>query len=71
MRKLTMIVLSAFLITGCVAQRAGEPHPAQSLGLALGYLVASPLMIVAGLFEGIATAPYLLEADLHDMNREM
>ncbi len=71
MRKLFIIVLSTFLVTGCVAHRAGESHPARDLGLALGYVVSSPLMIVAGLFEGIATAPYLIDADLHDMNREM
>ena len=71
MRKFYMIVLSTFLLAGCVAQRTAEIHPARGLGLALGYLVASPLMIVAGLFEGIATAPYLIDADLHDMNREM
>ena len=63
-----MIILSTFLVTGCVP---GEPSPARGLGQALGYLVFSPVLIVAGLFEGIATAPYLLEGDLHDMNREM
>jgi hypothetical protein len=70
-----MIVLSTFLVTGCVSHRTAEPspapNPARGLGQALGYLVLSPVMIVAGLFEGIATAPYLIEADLHDMNREM
>ena len=39
--------------------------------MALGYLVASPLLILAGLLEGIVTAPYLLNADLHEMNRNM
>ena len=71
MRRLYMIVLSAFLVTGCVAPRAGEPSPARGLGQALGYLVFSPVLILAGLLEGIATAPYLIETDLHDMNREM
>ncbi len=71
MQKLYMIVLSTFLVTGCVAHRQGEPSPARGLGQAIGYLVFSPVMIVAGLFEGIATAPYLIDADLHDMNREM
>ncbi len=71
MRKLYMIVLSTFLVTGCVAPRAGEPSPARGLGQALGYLVFSPVLIIAGLYEGIATAPYLINADLHDMNREM
>ncbi len=71
MRKLYMIVLSTLLITGCVPHRAGEPSPARGLGQAMGYLVFSPVLIVAGLFEGIATAPYLVGADLHDMDREM
>jgi hypothetical protein len=66
-----MIVLSAFLVTGCAAHRTDQPGPAEGLGQALGYLVMSPVLIVAGLFEGIASAPYLVEADLHDMNREM
>ncbi len=71
MRKLYMIVLSTFLVTGCVPPHAGQPGPARGLGQALGYLAFSPVLIVAGLLEGIATAPYLLEGDLHDMNREM
>ena len=64
-------VVAALLATACVPQRTGEMHPAQALGIGLGYLVASPLMIVAGLMEGIVTAPYLLNADLHQMNRAM
>lgn len=71
MRKFYVVILSAFLVAGCVAPRAGEPSPAEGLGQALGYLVLSPVMIVAGLLEGISTAPYLIDADLHDMNREM
>jgi hypothetical protein len=71
MRRLYVIVLSTFLVTGCVSHRAGEPSPAEGFGQALGYLVLSPVMIVAGLLEGIATAPYLIDADLHDVNREM
>ncbi len=66
-----MIVLSTVLVTGCVSPRAGEPSPARGLGQALGYLVFSPVLIVAGLLEGIATAPYLIGTDLHDMDREM
>lgn len=71
MRQLYIIVLSTFLVTGCVSHRVGEPSPARGLGQALGYLVFSPVLILAGLLEGIATAPYLIETDLHDMNREM
>lgn len=71
MRKLCILLLSTSLIAGCVAHRADAPSPARGLGQALGYLAFSPVLILAGLFEGIATAPYLIEADLHDMNREM
>jgi uncharacterized protein YcfL len=71
MRNFFVIVLSTFLVTGCVSHNPGEPSPARSLGNALGYLVFSPVLIIAGLLEGIATAPYLVETDLHDMNREM
>lgn len=71
MRKVSVIVLATLLVTGCVAHRSGEPSPARAFGQLLGHLVFSPVMIIAGLFEGIATAPYLVEADLHDMNREM
>jgi hypothetical protein len=41
------------------------------LGVALGYLVASPVLIMAGLLEGIASAPYFVDADLHEMDRVM
>ena len=57
MRKLSVIILTTLLVTGCVAHRAGEPSPAQGLGQALGYLIFSPVLVLAGLFEGIATAP--------------
>ncbi len=71
LRHVHVAVLAALLATGCVPQRAGEMPPAQALGVGLGYLVASPLLILAGLLEGIVTAPYLLNADLHEMNRNM
>jgi len=71
MRNLHIIILSAFLVTGCVAPGAGEPSPAQAIGRGLGYLVASPVLILAGLLEGISTAPYFVEGDIHAMNAEM
>ncbi len=71
MRKFYVVILSAFLVAGCVAPRAGEPSPAQTLGQALGYLVMSPVLILAGLLEGISTAPYFVEGDIHAMNAEM
>lgn len=71
MRKVIIIVLTSVLLSGCVAHRAGERSPAHGLGQAMGYLIASPVLILAGLFEGIATAPYFIDADLHRMNAEM
>ncbi len=71
MGKLVFVLLATTLATSCVAHRGHEIHPAQGLGIALGYLVVSPVMILAGLFEGIATAPYFLASDLHEMNRRM
>ena len=79
MEKLVVIAVSSVLLTGCVTHRAGEagaasghaPSPADGFGQALGYLVASPVLILAALFEGIGGAPYLANADLHEMNDEM
>jgi hypothetical protein len=79
MKKFIVILVASAFLTGCMAHRAGEPGsasghshgPTHGLGTALGYLVASPVLILAGLFEGIATAPYLVTADLHEMNDEM
>ena len=77
MRNVIVIALTGLLLTGCVTQhRAGHrdpahQDPAHGFGTALGYLIASPVLILAALFEGIATAPYFIEADLHAMNREM
>ncbi len=72
MRKFFVVILSVILIAGCVAPRAGEPsHPAQALGQVLGYLVVSPVLILVGLLEGISSAPYYIEGDIHAMNAEM
>ncbi len=72
MRKILIVVVVAFLVTGCVAHRQGyPPSPAHSFGEVLGYIAVSPILILVGLLEGIASLPYYLDADLHAMNREM
>lgn len=71
MRKLHIVVVSVLLVAGCVSTGAPGPHPAREIGRALGYLVASPALILVGLLEGIATLPYFLDADLHAMNTAM
>jgi hypothetical protein len=76
-RGLCAVAVAALLSAGCVPHH-GHPHraphvhnPAQGLGLAVGYLIMSPVLIVAGLLEGIATAPYFVDTDLHAMDRSM
>ncbi len=72
MRKILIVVVVAFLVTGCVAPRhAYSGGPAHTLGEALGYIIVSPILILVGLLEGIASLPYYLDSDLHAMNREM
>ena len=72
MRKIFIVILLMFLVTGCVAHRHGHPNsPAHSFGEALGYIAVSPILILVGLLEGIASLPYYLDSDLHAMNHEM
>ena len=72
MKRIAAAIVSASLTVGCAAPPPSEVnHPAYGLGVALGYLVASPVLILAGLAEGIASAPYFVDADLHEMNRVM
>jgi len=40
-------------------------------GIGLGQLILSPLMVVAGLLEGIAALPVFLGSGVHELNREL
>jgi len=72
MKKILATLVSASLTFGCTAPPPKDvQHPAVGLGIALGYLIASPVLILAGLAEGIAAAPYFVDADLHEMDRVM
>ena len=72
MKRIVTVIVSASLAVGCAAPPPSEiNHPAYGLGVALGYVVASPILILAGLTEGIASAPYFVDSDLHEMNRVM
>ena len=65
-------VLGASLLIGCAAPPPSNiKHPAHGLGVALGYIAASPALIIVGLLEGIAAAPYFVDGDLHKMNTAM
>lgn len=58
------VVAALPLVAGCVAPR----HPAEAAGVALGYTVASPVLILKGLTEGISAAPRFADANLREMN---
>ena len=64
----TLLVAS---ISACAPHRSdGTAHTSgpDAIGIGLAYLVLSPLLIAAGLIEGIAMLPYFLAADLHNLN---
>lgn len=62
------LLLGASLAAGCVATPQGQMHPALAAGMAIGYVAASPVLILRGLAEGIAAAPYFAEADPAALN---
>jgi len=69
------LMFALALIAGC-ATPGHDNGPSPEHGLetsATGFanLVMSPFLIVAGLIEGIATLPYFLAHDIHDMNEAM
>ncbi|MDX1514922.1 MAG: hypothetical protein R3174_14385 [Gammaproteobacteria bacterium] len=74
MQRLLVIISVSALLAGCAPPRADGPSPEHgfnTFGEGVGQLLVSPLMIVAGLLEGIASLPYFIAADLHQMNRAM
>ena len=71
MRKLIIAILTFSMVAGGAVARAAEPHPAREFGYVLGQIVVSPLVMLVGLLEGIASLPYLLEGDIHTMNSAM
>jgi len=72
LKPIVALLVGTSLTVGCAAPPDREvQHPAYGLGVALGYLVASPVLILAGLAEGIASAPYFVDADLHQMDSVM
>jgi len=72
MRKFVITaVVSLSMVTGSVVARAAELHPARELGYVIGQIIVSPLVMLAGLLEGIVSLPYMLEGDIHAMNSAM
>lgn len=73
MKKLTLALASSTVLVACTAPPSGQyqPHPARAIGVAAGYVAISPVLLVAGLLEGIGSLPYFLDGDIHRMNRDL
>lgn len=74
MKRVIISLSIAAVVAGCAPPRTDGPSPEHgfnTFGEGVGHLMISPLMIVAGLLEGIASLPYFVAADVHEMNRAM
>ena len=74
MKRTIIYIACASLLTACGSahqSRVNPEHGFETAGIGLGHLLLSPLMIVAGLLEGIAALPMLLGSGLHEINREL
>ena len=67
---LVALTVGATLTAGCVAPQ-NAVHPGHAAGMAVGYVVATPVLILKGLAEGIAATPHFVDADLAAMNEVM
>ena len=70
------IIIATFLavLIACAAPNEQGPSPghgASSAMQGLAHLILSPLQIAAGLLEGIASVPYFLSTNIHEVNRGM
>lgn len=65
--------LSLCILSSCASTREG-PSVGRGIGSAfkgVAHLVLSPFQIAAGVLEGIATVPYLITQDIHEINKGM
>lgn len=72
MMKRIPIILCAISLVACAPPHAEGPNPGhgfQTAGIGIGQLMLSPLMIAAGLVEGIASLPFFLSAGVHELNQ--
>jgi len=70
------IIIATFMavLIACAAPNEQGPSPghgASSAMQGLAHLILSPLQIAAGLLEGIASVPYFLSTNIHEVNRGM
>ena len=74
--KATNIFIATFMVVfiACATPNEQGPSPghgASSAMQGLAHLILSPLQIAAGLLEGIASVPYFLSTNIHEVNRGM
>ena len=71
-RRQLCTAISASLLAACVPSERGGPSVESGFttaGHGLAQLILSPLMIVAGLLEGLIAIPYFVLSGLHELNR--
>jgi len=72
--KKIFLITSLAIFFACAAPNEQGPSPghgASSAMQGLAHLILSPLQIAAGLLEGIASVPYFLSTNIHEVNRGM
>lgn len=75
MKSKIFVVITAFMILfACAAPDQQGPSPGHGMSSAMqgfAHFILSPLQIAAGLLEGIASVPYFLSTNIHEVNRGM
>lgn len=72
--KKIFLIMSLAIFFACAAPNEQGPSPghgASSAMQGIAHLILSPLQIAAGLLEGIASVPYFLSTNIHEVNRGM
>jgi hypothetical protein len=66
-RSLSVLLVAAVLVTGCVGPNGQTA--VGNIGRGLAYLILSPFMIVAGILQGLAFLPYTIGTGLAELNK--
>jgi hypothetical protein len=72
--KIVVAITALVVFLACAAPNQQGPSPghgASSAMQGIAHLILSPLQIAAGLLEGIASLPYFLSTNIHEVNRGM
>jgi len=72
--RIVVIMTAIVIFFACAAPNEQGPSPGHGASSAIqgiAHLILSPLQIAAGLLEGIASVPYFLSTNIHEVNRGM